>query len=346
MLVKGWAGAAGVGVALLAACAPASTQRSSVATAGGSTNASALPAGLRAGEHEYIVDGVRFWYRVGGNPTTTVAPVVFLHGGPGYNSYSFARLVGPRLEGSLLMVYFDQRGSGRSERPWTRDYALGTLVDDIEALREQLGVERINVIGHSFGGTLGLEYAAKYPERVSRFAFVGGLSDAVVSCRQRVERLRARYPDEVARALADTANRGVKDCDLEFRALRREEREAFNDAGIFQDSASKNLQARIDSASGLRNTGEMSRALFGSGMLDYRFSGHARLTMPVLVLHGRNDLAVGAEAPRELARALPNARFVEYESAAHFPYLNDPERFARDIVAFFTEPWTGTGRSP
>src|SRR6266699_3785415 len=137
-----------------------------------------IASGLRDGPHQVVVNNVRLWYRVAGRAAAGIPPVVFLHGGPGQGSYHFAALAGPYLERSLRLVYFDQRGSGRSERPWTRDYDMSTLVEDIEGLRRELGVDQLALIGHSFGGTLALEYAAKYPERVSALVFVAGLWDA------------------------------------------------------------------------------------------------------------------------------------------------------------------------
>src|SRR5438445_13240242 len=70
------------------------------------------------------------------------------------------------------MVDFDQRGSGNSERPWTGEYSMATLVEDIEGLRRELGVPQIALIGHAFGGALALEYAAAYPARVARIVIV------------------------------------------------------------------------------------------------------------------------------------------------------------------------------
>src|SRR5919112_4248707 len=122
---------------------------------------SALPEGLRAGPHEVALNGVRHFYRVGGRADTTVPPLVFLHGGPGQGSEHFDALAGPYMERQLRMVYFDQRGSGKSERPASGNYALATLVEDIEALRQTLGVPKLALLGHSFGGLLALEYGAK-----------------------------------------------------------------------------------------------------------------------------------------------------------------------------------------
>lgn len=292
--------------------------------------------GLAAGPHTIIVDGVRLWYCVAGEAPQDAPPVVFLHGGPGQGSHHFAALLGPRLEPALRMVYFDQRGSGRSERPWDDRYSMDRLVDDIEALRLALSVPRIALIGHSFGATLALEYAARYPDHVSRMALVGGLSDVQASLRSQCRRLAELHPEAYERAIeAAPASAGeAGTCDV-FGALEGEERERFFTDNMFPDPA---VEERLDSlveASGLRNTGEVGRALFSSGLMEWRFTDHQRLTMPVLVIAGKHDYQVGLEAQRALAEALPDGRLLVYEQSGHFSYLDEPDRFARDVIDFF-----------
>jgi proline iminopeptidase len=127
------------------------------------------------------------------------------------------------------------------------------------------------------------------------------------------------------------ARRG--DCDWFWR-LPEAEREPMNNALMLPDSS---VRLRLDSAvaaSGLRNTGELSAGLFKAGLLQYRFSAPERLTMPVLVIAGRHDGAAVTHGLRELTRRLPQATFREYERSGHFVYLDEPERFIRDVTAF------------
>ncbi|TKJ02070.1 alpha/beta hydrolase, partial [Bacillus cereus] len=72
-------------------------------------------------------------------------------------------------EGNMTVVYYEQRGCGRSEAPQDDgEYSINTLVEDLEKLRKQLHVEKINLLGYSFGGQLCLEYALKYPKNVEQ----------------------------------------------------------------------------------------------------------------------------------------------------------------------------------
>ena len=288
--------------------------------------------GLGAGPHTILMDGVRFWYCVGGSSREGQSPVVFLHGGPGQGSQHFAALTGPTLEPGLQLVYFDQRGSGRSERPWTRDYDLTTLVRDIDLLRERLGTEHISIIAHSFGGLLALEYAAAYATRVDRLVLVAGLSDVPATTRSACSRLEGLDAEAYARALAEPLPGGM--CNP-FVAYSGEAREAFDQAAMFPKPETAALLERTDGRDGLRNTGELSRALFSrSDVFSLQFDKHEQVVAPVLVVAGRQDHQIGLAPQEALATALPNARLLVIEDGGHFPHLDAPTQFAEAVLEF------------
>ena len=303
----------------------------STAQAASSSNA------MQPGEHQAVVNDVRLWYKVAGQAAGT--PLLFLHGGPGYNSYSFEVQGGKALEGKLRMIYLDQRGSGRSERPWTGAYTVPAMVEDIEALRKQLGVPKLALMGHSFGGALALEYAAAYPQHVSKLVLVSAASSIPDACAARVAFLAKRYPAELAKARAAAVERKETpdECFFAFNSVPDDIRERVNDETMFPDMNKVEEQRAVDAKSGLRNTGELGGALWNGGFLSYRFSRFERVTMPVLVLAGEEDYAIGLPVQRALAKALPKARLVEYAGAGHFPYLDVPQRFAQDVVGFLRD---------
>ncbi len=105
---------------------------------------------------------------------------------------------------------------------------------------------------------------------------------------------------------------------------------------MFPDSTKRIVQDSADAASGLRNTGELGQALFSSGFLSYRFTRHERVTKPVLVIAGVHDDAIGLAQQRALVSALRQGLISEYERGGHFPYLDEPERFTREVTEFLT----------
>ena len=304
----------------------------------GSAHAQSTSSPSATGSHDVVVNGVRVWYRVAGKTERGTPPVIFLHGGPGYNSYSFSVQAGPALEQSLRMVYLDQRGAGKSERPWNGQYSLATLASDIDEIRKGLGVPKVSIIGHSFGGTLALEYAATYPDQVARVVIVSGASDLSAACGARRKWLEENRAAAVARLVADTAarkGRPVTNCTVAFEAIKdRDDFAVYNQSVMFPNPAIGRTLDSLDAASGLRNTGEQQRALFANGLLEHRFDKPARLTMPVLIIAGAHDFAIGLDQQRALAKILPQATILEYERAGHFLYLDEPDRFTRDVTNF------------
>jgi len=113
-------------------------------------------------------DNVDLWYKISGRGK----PLLFLHGGPGAWSRSFEELGGKNLEDSFRMIYLDQRGCGRSDFPSDNNYSLDRVVKDIEELREYLKIKDLNIIAHSFGGILLINYLYKYPNNVNKAIFL------------------------------------------------------------------------------------------------------------------------------------------------------------------------------
>src|SRR5438445_7961295 len=108
--------------------------------------------------------GYRTWYRVVGN-ATGAAPLLALHGGPGSTHNYFAPL--ERLGGERPVVLYDQIGCGSSERPKDNEWSADVFREEVDAVRSQLGLERIHLLGTSWGGMLALEHALAGAEGVT-----------------------------------------------------------------------------------------------------------------------------------------------------------------------------------
>lgn len=285
-------------------------------------------APLSPGAHEEVINGVRLWYRVAGKKDGT--PVVFLHGGPGQGSQTFARFAGPHLERDHRMVYLDQRGSGRSEKHWKKVYSLDLMVHDLEKLRRHWGVDKMALVGHSFGTVLGMEYAARYPQHVSHLVLSGAVVDFPAALDLQCARLERIDPEAYEKAVARRLE--GRRCNV-FAAGR-----AFVDNNMYPDPAIMKLVDDTDATDGMHNTGEIAGALFSQGLLEYRFEGADRLTMPVLAIAGGADYQAVGEPVRAFIGRLPRGRIVEYEGRGHFMFVEDPERFARDVTDFLNSP--------
>ena len=297
--------------------------------------AQAQEAPLAPGAHRMTVDGVGLWYRVAGKADGT--PLVFLHGGPGEGSQAFQAIGGPALEKSQRLVYLDQRGAGRSDRPKdAKYYTIPILVEDVEALRRHLGVEKIALLGHSFGTILALEYAARYPEHVAAVVLAAAVPDFPAAIALHCDRLEKADPAAFARAQIGRGPTAYPRCDP-FSAYEGAGMKAYVYRNMFPDPATGELVDRLDAAEGLANTGEMGGALFAQGLVNYRFTAPARITAPVLIVAGGKDYQAVIEPQRALAAALPHGRLLEYPDNGHFMFVEDPTRFARDVSGFLAD---------
>lgn len=309
---------------LLAACAALLAATIAPASAGAHAPAPG------EGRIENAPGPVSQWYRVAGEPSGL--PIVLLHGGPGQGSQTFQASVGPEIEKFATVVYFDQRGSGRSQRPGDPAlYSIPILVSDIDVLIDRLGAGRVILLGHSFGSILALEYAAQHPERVAGLVLTGAVPDMPAALAALCDRLSREDPEAHARAVAAAGGGGQ--CQP-FAAYDDARRKQWVESAMFPDPAKARLIEAWDNADGLGNSGEMANALWNKGLLEYRFTRPERLTMPLLFIDGARDHQT-AEAPQHrLAAQVAEGAVISYPRAGHFPFVDEPTRFARDVRSF------------
>ncbi|HWU74166.1 MAG TPA: alpha/beta hydrolase [Sphingomonas sp.] len=293
--------------------------------------ASAASPGASTGEHRLRTpDGVELWYRVAGPQRGPV--VIFLHGGPGEGSQALQALGGPALEKQVRMVYLDQRGSGRSDRPKDANhYSLTRLEADVDLIRQALGADKIVLLAHSAGTPIALDYAADHPDHVAGLILAGAVPDIPAAIEQLCDRVEAVHPELYAKAVRAGAP-GQK-CNP-FAAFDDAQRQRFFDDNMFPDPAVRDRVNWLDHIPSLANSGELGGALLAQGLMGYRFSRPQRITMPLLFIAGGRDFQTAIPPQRALAAKVRDGRVIVYRNAGHFMFADEPDRFARDVSAF------------
>lgn len=109
------------------------------------------------------VKGAKIFYRIWGEGE----PIVFLNGGPGLGSQGYETYA-TEIEQPRKVILFDQRGNGKSRLTETKEIYMSDMVNDIESLKNHLGINKWDVFGHSFGGQYAIEYIAKYPSSIGK----------------------------------------------------------------------------------------------------------------------------------------------------------------------------------
>lgn len=271
------------------------------------------------------LDGGRLFYQAVG----TGDPIVVVHGGPGLDH----RYLRPGLDvlASLgSVVYYDQRGTGRSEFELTEDaITWDAFVEDIDRLRQVLGHDRITVVGHSFGGLLALDYARRYPDRTRALILLNTVEPGPRwQAEARARQQAARTPADSA-AMADlvgTEAFQARDAATMSRYYRLAFRAVVRDAARI-DALDLDLDGRT-----ARQGPEVATLLGGSmGAIDW-WDSLGEVRVPTLVVHGRADAPPQAMA-RALADAFPRGRLAELDTG-HFPWVEDPASLIEAISSF------------
>ncbi|NJN30081.1 MAG: alpha/beta hydrolase [Synechococcales cyanobacterium RM1_1_8] len=263
-------------------------------------------------------------------------PVAFLlHGGPGADHSSYKPSFFP-LTSRMQLVYFDHRGQGRSARGPRETYQLDNNVEDMEALRQHLGLDQIVVIGGSYGGMVAQAYASRYPARVSQLI------------------LYATVPDWrfLPQAQAALRSRGTAEQIAIAEHLW---------AGTFRDTEHLRAYFRLLAPLYSRRYDPrqpdlgLQRAILSVDAINEAFSGFlrrfdlrpelGRITAPTLVLAGRHDWICAPEFSVEIAQLIPNSDLRIFEQSGH-SIRSDELDALLDAIAGFVVYNSDPNRSP
>ena len=264
--------------------------------------------------------------------------IVVLHGGPDFD-YDYLLPELDRLAGRFRLVYYDQRGRGRSAdgiRP--DEVTIESEVDDLDRVRRHLGLESVAVLGHSWGGVLALEYATRHPDRLTHLILLNTAPAShrdLQTFRRHLGRVRPAGDAEAMRSLAATDGFRAGDLQVEAAYYRIHYRPALH-APELLDRLLPRLRAnytpeRVLTARAIED--RLYEQTWSSPGYDL-LPGLRRLAAPTLVLHGEVDF-VPAEVAARVAEAIPAARLAVVPRCGHFAYLEAPAAVEEHVRALF-----------
>jgi pimeloyl-ACP methyl ester carboxylesterase len=272
-------------------------------------------------------DGTQIGYRVLG----AGLPLVCLPGGPGRASEYLGDLGG--LSRSRQLILPDTRGTGESaDAADPLSYRCDRLVGDVEALRAYLGLDHMDLLGHSAAGDLAILYAAAHPQRVAHLILLTpglraiGIEESDEQWRAALARRSGEpwYPD----ALAAVEKAEAGDDTVENRRASmpffygRWDAAAQAHAGIGVSERSRLVR------DGFGATGAFNPAATREEL--------GKLAAPVLVYAGDLDTSPTPDTAAAAARLFPNATVTVQPGSAHFPWLDDPALFTAAIASFLS----------
>jgi proline iminopeptidase len=269
-------------------------------------------------------------------------PVILISGGPGGSHASFHPWFS-RLAGRFTVIYFDNIGRGRSDRllPGT-PYTVERDAEDVEALRSHLKLNRIHLIGHSYGGFVAQAYALTHPDRVGRLV-LSSTSHGAASFQENIDNsnhhTRHQYPEIWDRLMALRA-RDMTSAAKEYADLYDE---AEGDLLWYSTDAAKRVFRSgqdVDAFNRdvyLAMLGNDPEWVVGGTIAGLEFRPRlAQLRMPVLICVGRFDRITTPKMARELEASLPapTTRLIVFERSGHRPWLEEADRYFGEVQRF------------
>jgi proline-specific peptidase len=275
--------------------------------------------------------GYRTWYRIVGDPDGAV-PLLALHGGPGSTHNYFAPLEG--LAPERPVVLYDQIGCGNSDRPTDIEWTVQVFRDEVAAVRDQLGLERIHLLGTSWGGMLALEHVLAGATGIIGLILSSTLASVDQWATEQMV-LRNALPSEVVEVLDRHEAAGTYDDPEYERAM-----DVYFDRHFYRGPQPREELERM----AVGRAPDVYHAMQGpnewtvTGALkgwDVR-SRLGEIDVPTLVIRGRYDMCTDSIAAT-LVTGIRGAREVVLEESSHTPAMEETEKYLQAISNFMRE---------
>jgi proline iminopeptidase len=270
-------------------------------------------------------DGVTLYYETHGKGV----PILLLSGGPGFSS-EYMLPVAQHLESRYKAVLLDQRGTGKS---LLETYDATTLdhkklVADIETLRRALKVDKLTLVGHSWGGILSMMYASAHPDRVRALVLIDSGGPTIAGVAKFTANHTARMTEEDTKRVAEGYANLQKDHKAAILEITRARTPPY-----FHDRAKA-----VAFADALREDSFNDKMFWPVvGQLNPAFDlrpGLKNVNVPVLIIHGKSD---PLESAQEVHDALAGSRVEMIDDAGHFPWAEQPAAVYRVLDAFLRQ---------
>ena len=273
--------------------------------------------------------GYRTWYRVVGDRNADAVPLVALHGGPGSTHNYFTPL--EQLGAERPVVLYDQIGCGNSDRPQDIDWSVDVFRDELDALREQLGLDSIHLLGTSWGGMLAQEHVLSGAQGIVSLTLSSTLAN-LSHWNEEQLKLKAALPAAVIEVLDWHEAAGTYD-DPEYEDAMQ----VYMDRHFYRGPQPRPELDAMDAG----RAPDVYRAMQGPN--EWTTTGALRgwstrdrlhqIDVPTLVVRGLHDMCT-APIAAELVAGIRGAREVVLEQSSHTPVLEETARYLEVLRDF------------
>jgi proline iminopeptidase len=240
-------------------------------------------------------------------------PCLVMHGGLGFDHTSLHPWLDPLGE-DMHLIYYDHRSNGRSGRPPSETLTFEQLCADADALREHLSFEKVAVLGWSFGGFIALEYALRYPERLSHLILLHSAPAFDYAEEIEANARRKGATQEQLEALEASVDNEAEFWHL-WKLIEPLYFHTF-DADLAERMMGKTIVS-VEAA-------EAGEAITEGWDLTSRLS---EISAPTLILVGRDDFICPPSQAMIMHEGIPNSELVVFERSGHAAHVEEPESF-------------------
>ena len=287
---------------------------------------------MKKQEGKITVDGQKVWYRRVGESKPGRPPLLCLHGGPGAGHDYLEPLEG--LASDREVVFYDQLGCGRSDR--FRDKSLikvKRFVAEVDTVRKALGLERIHLLGQSWGGWLAIEYMTTASPQGVVGLILASTSSSIAQFVAEAERLKSALPAPMPQVLQkyeaamDLHNPEYEKAVLEFYKRHLCRLDPWPDCIV---RSAKNMDRNL-----VYETLNGPNEFMVIGELkDWdRTSLLGRIKVPTLITVGGHD-ELPIACSEAIHKGIPGSRVVVFEKSAHCAHLEETEKYNRTVAEF------------
>ncbi len=272
-------------------------------------------------------DSVKLYVHVAGSGY----PCLFIHGGPGLTSYIFEVTPAAKLiEQQVHMIYFDQRGSGRSSSAKNGDYTMKRMEKDIEELRLFLKIRKWSVMGHSFGGLIETAYAKDFPEYVRSLVYVHCTIDMNSALKSHLNNGTMLLKESGISFHVDTTLTPFKQLMQVHEELARQ---GIEYKIMFRSKHEQDIEDSLIKATTPHFNQDFQHWFWTNKEYWTNYSYDTKdILCPVLIITGTRDYAVGPDSYKSWH--FKNSRLVVYDGG-HTSYQEEPKWFAETVLDFF-----------
>jgi non-heme chloroperoxidase len=249
-------------------------------------------------------------------------PVLLIHGWP-LTGDMFEYQTLALLEAGYRVITYDRRGFGQSGHP-AGPYDYDTFADDLAAVIEACGVERVNLVGFSMGGGEIARYLTRHgTARVSRAILIASVVAYLLKTDDN--------PDGADASVFEDMKAQIRKDRFKFLKSFAEQ---FYGVGYVTSPVSKELLDWTFILAIMSSPKAMIDCVDAFGRTDFR-PDLASFTVPTLIIHGTGDKTVPIDpSARAAARGIPQARLIEYDNEPHGLFATAPDRLNQDLLGF------------